>query len=291
VFHNGGGQTFDNFRVFDTQGKKLFEDLFSGPDRPAEDWQIVAPVLAKVDKGLAQQIDAIGWHPFYQTDPDSPAYRNYRQNVAQFKKECAALGFRGQYAATEWTWAAPYPGGAPYPGAADWCSEMQKAKYAAQLMTAHCGMDLISLYNETFQTGRLVWDVTLLRNAFQSDPISPAQPQPIYYVLRSISTTLDGFKAADLPVRFSGGKQFDCYAFRRGDKELMVTAWIPGRTGDGIVEAKSDLTLPGVQARQAWILDIFNGTEQELNLTSTGQDTSIKGLFIKDFPVFVRLIH
>jgi hypothetical protein len=203
--------------------------------------------------------------------------------VKQFKKECRALGFKGQFAATEWTWAAPYP------GAADWCSEMQKAKYSAQLMTAHGGMDLLSLYNETFQTGRIDWDCNLVRNAFSVDPISAAQPQPIYYVLRSLSTVLDGFRPAEFPVRFTGGKPFDWYTFRKGPKEFLLAAWIPGRTKDGIVEAKSDVTLPGVPAGRAWVIDIMNGTEQELNVTREGNETVLKGMLIKDYPTFVRL--
>jgi hypothetical protein len=166
---------------------------------------------------------------------------------------------------------------------------MQKAKYSAQLMTAHCGMDIISLYNETFQTGKIDWDVTLLRNAFSVDPISPSQPQPIYYVFRSISTVTDSFRAAEFPVRFSGDKQFDCYTWLRGDKELLVAAWIPGRTKDGIVEAKSDITLPGVSAKRAFVYDAMNGTEQELNVTLSGNDTVFKGMLIKDYPVFVRI--
>ncbi|MBM3242774.1 discoidin domain-containing protein [Candidatus Poribacteria bacterium] len=251
------------------------------------DRQVILSCL-KAENGLGKQLDAIGWHPFYQTDPDSPAYRSYREDVEQFKKECATLGFKGQYAATEWTWAAPYP------GSADWCSEMQKAKYSAQLMTTHCGLDIISLYNETFQTGRIDWDCNLLRNAFSVDPISPAQPQPVYYVLRSISTVLDGFRAADFPVRFSGEKKFDCYAFKRDlngmkGQEVIIAAWIPGKTKDGIVAAKSDVILLGAQARQAWVLDIFNGTEQELNITRNGNNTVIKGMLVKDYPVFVRV--
>jgi hypothetical protein len=63
-------------------------------------------ILTCLREGLAEQLDAIGWHPWYQTDPDNPAYHGYKQTVAEFKKECEALSFSGQYAATEWTWAA-----------------------------------------------------------------------------------------------------------------------------------------------------------------------------------------
>ncbi len=237
---------------------------------------------------LGPQLDAVGWHPFYQIDPDERVYRNYRQDFAEFKAQCEALGFKGRYAATEWTWVAPYPNTTDlnqFP-----CSEMQKAKYSAQLMTAHCGMDIISLYNETFQTGRINWDVTLLRNpSFQIDPITPAQPQPIYYTLRTISTVLDGFQPAAFPVRFSSEKELDCYTFRRGDNELLIAAWIPGRTGDGIVEEKSNISFPGVRANRAWAVDTMNGTEQRLNLTHCSSDTVLENMLIKDYPVFVRI--
>jgi len=132
-------------------------------------------------------------------------------------------------------------------------------------------------------------DDTFLRNGFQGDPIRPAQPQPMYYVLRSISTALDGFRPAQFAATWSGDKQFDCYTFRRGNEELMLAAWIPGRTTDGVVEAKSDVTLPGVQAKRAWVTDVFNGTEQKLDITHNVGDTILKNVLVKDYPVFIRL--
>jgi len=284
LFHNlTPAQRFDNFTVSDADGRIIFEDRFDGPDGPVSDWDTGVRNAAHGEK-LAPLLDAVAWHPWYQTDPDKPAYRAYRQDVARFKEACAALGFKGKYVASEWTWAAPYP------GAPAWCTEMTKAKYAAQLMTAHCGMGVISLYNETFQTGRIDWDVTLLRNSsFQCDPITPAQPQPIYYVLRNISTVMNGFIPADFVVRFGGDPTVDCYTFRRGEHERMFAAWIPGKTRDGVVESKRDITLPGIRAGRAWVVDVFNGTEQELNITATGSGTALPAMRIKDYPVFVRI--
>lgn len=235
LFHNRTPQqAFDNFQATDSAGKEAFRDTFTGAERSLpQRWTFHPPVF--VAEGLAEQLDAIGWHPFYQTDPDNPDYRRYRQDVTAFQQECRRLGFRGRLAATEWTWAAPYP---PAPGFQ--CSEMEKAKYTAQLMTAHAGMDVISLYNETFQTGKIDWDCSLLRNAFSVDPVSAAQPQPAYYVLRNLSTVLDGFRAAELAVTFRGPKPLERYTFRRADGPWMLAAWIPGRTKDGIVEARSD---------------------------------------------------
>jgi len=242
-----------------------------------------AAILGCLRAGLAPELDAVGWHPFYQARPGDFDCAKYRAAVEEFREECAALGFRGQFAATEWTWAAPYP------GAADWCSEMQKAKYAAQLMTAHCGMDVVSLYNETFQTGRIDWDCTLLRNAFSVDPISAAQPQPIYYVLRTISTALDDFRAAPVSVEFAGSRDVVSFTFRRGEGEVLVAAWLPGATVDGIREERADILLPEVEARRAWAVDVMNGTEQELDVGRGDRGALLAGMLIKDYPVFIRL--
>ena len=275
-------QCFDNFLILDASGKKLFDDNFDQPDGPLGLWDTSGNLDANPEK-IADQIDAIGWHPFYQVDPDNTSYRNYEHDVNEFKTECQALGFKGIYVASEWTWAAPYPG---HP---DWCTEMTKAKYASRLMTIHCGLNVVSLFNETFQTGKINWDCNLLRNSsFQVDPITPSQPQPVYYALRNISTILDGFKADEFDVKFSGDRVFDCYTFSKGDQR-MFSAWIKGKTKDGIVEAETDITIPDIHAKTAWVFDSLNGTKQNLNLTHQDNDTILEGILIKDYPVFIRL--
>jgi hypothetical protein len=163
------------------------------------------------------------------------------------------------------------------------------AKGIAREMTMLSGLDVIVLFNETFQTGRIDWDCSLLRNAFSVDPISAVQPQPAYYVCRNLCTVLDGFCAARFPVEFREAERLDYFTFQRGDEELLVGAYLSGPLTDAIVEAKSDLTLPGLRARRAWVLDIFNGTEQELKLAHRGADTIIQELLIKDYPVFIRI--
>jgi len=284
LFHNvTPRQEFDRFQATDPDGKELFRDSFTGPERSlSRRWKFHPTVF--IAEGLAGQLDAVGWHPFYQVDPDNPGYRSYREDVGDFRRECRELGFRGQFAATEWTWAAPYP---PAPGFQ--CSEMEKAKYSAQLMTAHAGMDVISLYNETFQTGKVDWDCTLVRNGFSVDPVSAVQPQPAYYVLRNLSTVLDGFQAAEFGVTFSGQTPLECYTFKQADGPWLLAAWIPGKTKDGIVEARNDVTVRGIRAARACVVDLFNGTEQELTATADGADTVLPGIRVKDYPTFIRI--
>jgi hypothetical protein len=55
------------------------------------------------------------------------------------------------------------------------------------------------------------------------------------------------------------------------------------------VEARTDVVLPGAGARRGWIVDILNGTEQELDVTRVGDDTVLRALRIKDYPTLIRL--
>ena len=240
-------------------------------------------ILGCLHPDIAPELDAIGWHPFYQAPPDEWDVTRYRGEVEQFRQDCEARGFRGRYAATEWVWAAPYP------GRPDWCSEMQKAKYSSQLMVAHCGMDVISLYNETFQTGRVDWDCTLLRNAFNTDPISPAQPQPIYYAFRTICTALDGFEAAPVEVDFSGEEEVVAFTFRRSDGAVLIAAWLSGATEDGVRSARTDVTIRDIVCGKAWAVDTLNGTEQELDVERAVGGAVIRRFNVQDYPVLIRL--
>jgi len=258
------------------------------------DAETLLACLRSGEPKLATQVDAISWHPFYQPDPESPEFRNYRENFVRLKEKCQELGFNGAYCASEWAFMAPYPlttGPNDWGDGSTWTSEMQKAKYSARLMTAHAGMGIISLFNETFQTGRLEREVSLLRNStFQVDPITPSQPQAAYYVLRNISTVLDGCEPAAFDVTFSGEKEFECYTFGCGPEKLLLAAWTPGRTGDAIGEATSDVRVPGVRAKSARVFDVFNGTEQELLVRLEGGSTLLKGIRVKDYPTFIQLV-
>ena len=63
----------------------------------------------RVAHALAGEVDEIGWHPFYQADPDSPRWRDYVADVRALFRVLAGWGFRGHCMATEWNVGANYP--------------------------------------------------------------------------------------------------------------------------------------------------------------------------------------
>jgi hypothetical protein len=232
-------------------------------------------------KGL---VDVVGFHPYYNADPQE--IRRYPEDVAALKERLAKHGFTGQLMATEWSWFAPYPAAARDRYR---FTEMQKAKIAARFMTTNVALDIPSFWNETFQTQMTSRDVSLLRNTFSSDPISPTQPQPIYYVLRTLSTALEDVRPSGIEVQFAPEHpDLEWYAFERGNDELLVAVWLAGEAvDDASRECIVDLRVPGVRCTAARAIDTLNGTRHELRLAADAE--ALEGIHVRDWPLIVEL--
>jgi hypothetical protein len=249
-------------------------------------------ILGYLKLGLGPLIDVIPWHPWYQTDPVQPEYISYAQDVRDLKKQCESLGFKGEYMATEWTWSAPYPPATatnthddPNPFV---ITEMQKAKYALGLNIEHAGLDMVSLWNETFQEHMTDWSIGLTRNTFGADPIPPTQPEPVYYVLRTLCTAMDEFQPADFVVRYSAKGDFESWTFAREGGEKLLAFWKRGRAPDISDGTLADVTLVGQKVTRAVGIDLINGREQELDFVQEGNNVVLRGMLVQDFPALVR---
>jgi hypothetical protein len=235
-----------------------------------------------------------------------PATRDLPAFFPKAKKQIAearAAGFKGSFVFDFLTWSL-YP---PGPRAADepsWYSvqdehgfrdyryfgdsEMVMAKTIAQGMVGSAGLGVLSfLFNPYFTS--LSIGQAMFRSPVPAQTITPAEPEPAYYVLRTLCTVMDDWRGDEFPVRFSAAKKLQSFTLQRGGNELMIAAWIPGDATDGIRDIATDITLPGVQAQQAWVIDVFNGTEQKLVLNQEGNDALLKGMRIKDYPTLIRL--
>jgi hypothetical protein len=109
-----------------------------------------------------------------------------------------------------------------------------------------------------------------------------------------LATVLDDFRPAEFQVRFTEEKKLLWFTFQRGIQEKMVAVWLAHpavSSPDEVVEARSDVTLPGMQAKQAWVMDLMNGTEQELVLTQRDENTVIKAIRVKNYPTMIRFLQ
>jgi len=251
-----------------------------------------------LDEGVGPLVDAIGWHPFYSTDPDSEAYRNYPAQVAEFKKYAAARGFHGRYMATEWLWSAPYPAFESKGGGPDdqTVTEIQKAKNAARCLIMHLGLSIIPFWVDTWCDMTLQMDSGMFRNTFASNPVNQLAPQPVYYVYRTLCTVMDEARPVALDVRFTNkDATFDNYNFEIAGQGWLVGIWLPGQSADDQPGVPTDVVIRnsriGTDAGKIKItaIDTLNGFEQEVYFTVEDGRVAIPALRVRDYPLLIKL--
>ncbi len=167
-------------------------------------------------------------------------------------------------------------------------SETQMAKFLLRSLVGHNGVGMEAGPCHPHFTGR-VHPQALCQATWGTPTLNPCRPTMTYYMWRNVATLMDDFRPSEFAVNFSNGKGLLHFTFQRGDNERMLSAWIDGPSKDGLVETKTDIVFPGVRAKRATVADIMNGTEQELDVETNGADTALKGMRIKDYPVFVTI--
>ena len=243
----------------------------------------------KAVRALAGNVDLIGWHPFYQHDPELPVVKSYTDDVRAFKAFCKAQGFGGEYMVTEWSYGAHYP---PVKGPNWWgdfeASEIQKAKYIAQLTVKHTALGMESFYCETWSTTAPL-DLSLMRRSFAADPIFPLQPQAAYYVTRNLATALEDLQPAE-KVNFHlkpPPDKLETFAMKRKG-ETVLAVWTAGRAGDSCEGKPCDVVVDGAFS-EAEGYDPLNGTAHALKMKRKSGQTVLPGILVKDYPILLRL--
>jgi len=303
-------QLFGNFLVVDAQGKTLAKDAFDGKEGVVPPgWRYVSGGPNPVKPGLAPRIDGIEWHSCDEPDAE------YFAAARQFQARCRELGFKGRFFAGEVYGGSMYPPGPPTPhrpgapitveivgydgvgmeagsvyppGPPGSSSETVMAKHVVRILVGHSGLGVEAGYAQPHFTA-FAMQSALCQATWGMQTLNPCRPTMAYYMWRTVATVMDDFQPADFPVRFSNEKGLVYFTFQRGDNERMVAVWMDGLEKDGIVETKTDVTLPGVQAKEARVIDVLNGTEQKLVATTEGGSAVFRGMMIKDYPTLIRV--
>lgn len=242
-------------------------------------------------RALASEVDEIGWHPFYQKDPEQ--LTTYTADVRALQTWLREAGFKGHCMATEWNYSALYPAMSEAAAAKSWsgafkATEMEKAKYVAQVFTRHTGLGIESFFCEMYFPHFGVLDLSLLRRSFDSDPISPLQPQAAYYVTRNLATMLDGLEPKTFGCAVDPAVQnLETFTFSAPEGQA-VALWRGGHAQDRCTPVAVNLRIKS-SCRSAIAYDPINGVQQPLVFTVRDDETEIKGLLIGDAPVIVRL--
>jgi hypothetical protein len=195
---------------------------------------------------------------------------------------------------TEWNYSALYPPLSEAEAARAWCggfraTEMEKAKYVAQVFTRHTALGLESFFCEMYFPHFGVLDLSLLRRSFDADPIAPLQPQAAYYVTRNLATMLDGLEPGELDYSIDRAPpHLEAFALKGPDGPALAI-WLGGRAKDRCDGVPVDVRL-GVPCRKAIAYDPINGVSQELAVVQRGDAALIQGLLVRDCPLVIRCL-
>lgn len=231
-----------------------------------------------MDQGLGSLVDVIGWHPFYNVDPDSDYFRRYPSLVRDFQAYARAHGFKGAYMATEINWGT-------------WPGEMRKAKIFLRAFVTNLGLGVAPFLNNAFD-GSIYWNMSLLRNTFSQQPYNVVMPEAGYYAIRSLATVMEGTSVTTASVTFSDMTiPYSTYAFNVDGKGLLVAVMMPGSSDNDFSRYRqSDITVKNYRASAIRGIDLINGTEQDLRYEQRGDDVVIRGMRIQDYPLILSLV-
>ena len=289
-----GGEFFE-FLVTDPEGHPIFAGEFDDVGEMAKKWELHWNHWDDGKKPiLATRLAGIGWHA--ADVPDTA----YFDRVRSFRKECEKLGFFGQYFVNEIYAGAGYPPG-PVEGNIFRLTDMQEAKYYICTMVGYSGLNIESGPCHVHFTG-FPHPQSACRTTVPSQVLAPSQPKPTYYAIRNASTIMDDFYEADFPAEFADGEngpEIVRFTLKSGDGgRLMVAAYLSvpmGEMSDLALERQTSLSIDAKDAKDAKdicsasVFDVFNGTEQELNIKTEDGKVVIDDILVKDYPLFFVL--
>ena len=238
-------------------------------------------LLDVLRSGVASVADAVSWHPFYgespvlysgeyESHPEPFYWRDYPFKARAFAQAAAELGFQGEFLAEEMVWRTAVDENEGEPPV---YTSVQAAKYMARASLMHLGLGFISKVGTQIPFP----DVT--------------RGLPQYYVIRHLSAVLSDHAAIDMPVGidvdYDGPVAYCSFRYPNGDRMLAV--WTDGVAEDEDPGIPATITFPSLAAGSVTGIDVLHGFEQELIFEIDGEDTSVRDLLVKDYPILIRL--
>jgi len=227
---------------------------------------------------LMPLVDVISWHPMYGTSPAREFHRQYYYDypelIRRIRRTAEQNGFQGSYFAHELCWGTEEATGSgifdPTVGFPILYTQAEAAKYLARAMVLHLGMEVAV-----------------------GHPAGMSSQMPLSYaVVQNLCTVMDAHEAIDMPVEIDTDFEPAAYcAFRYTDGDRMLAVWTDGIARDEDPGVPTTITFPGLAAGAVTSIDVLHGLEQELVFEIDGEDTIIRDLLVKDYPILIRLSH
>ncbi len=223
-----------------------------------------------VESDVVSFVDVISWHPFNGESPGDLASRDYYYGypdlVRRIKSVATSYGFSGEFMASELFWRSPPTWEICIGCGGPESSIIQAAKYYARGITLHLGLDVIVGVGG-LHTVKL-----------------------IHTVVRNLCVAMAGHEAIDMPAEVDIDYEPVAYcSFRYENGDRMLAIWTDGIAQDEDPGIPATIRFPGLAAETVTGIDVLHGFEQELVFEVDGDDTIIRDLLVKDYPILIRL--
>ena len=218
--------------------------------------------------------DVISWHGIYDAVPGSAFYGNYYyeypQIVEDIKQTANDQGFQGEFWGTRLTWCSN-----EYPTchAPDQPWEMQAtdkiaAKYDARGFIIHLGMD-VGIGWGGLESVHAPWSYPTVRN--------------LNTIMNNARPISHGVVIENEPPNTA------TYAFTLPGGDTLFAFWINDVAVDETTGQFVNIFFPGSNAEQAFIVDVLEGDQQELDILKKNNGLRIENVSVVDYPLLIRL--
>lgn len=248
-----------------------------------------------MEAGLAGKIDIMGIHVYKETNgvdnmieangtfidggirkfADEHNYKDYRDEITEYKKLMEYYN----------------------PGSEVWCtetsvnrgnnwqcvSELVQAKWMAREYIYHqmLGVGPTCWWSlDGTKTGDIEWGLLNL-NGNRID---------IWYALRNVANTMnnDYTITDEITAEFSTDTEMIYECFKNGDT-YQIPYWALAKMRTANTGTSSDVTISGVDVKNAVAIDMITGAVQELEWEQDGDKTVFKNMVVRDYPIVIRI--
>lgn len=248
-----------------------------------------------MEAGLAGKIDVMGVHVYKEVNgvdnmieengtfiqggvrhfPNEHPYKDYREEITEYKKLLQQYNPDCEVWCTETS---------INRGNNSYCvSELVQAKWLAREYIYHqmlgvgptCWWTLDGIKTNDIEWGVLDLDGNRLDS---------------WYALRNVANTMNNdYSATDsISAEFSNNTDMIYECFKNGDT-YQIPYWVKAKMRTSNTGRSTDITVSGVEVKNAVAVDMITGVVQELKFEQDGDKVVFKNMIARDYPTVIRI--
>lgn len=248
-----------------------------------------------MEAGLAGKIDIMGVHVYKEVNgtdnmieangtfisggirhfPNEHPYADYLEEISEYKKLLQQYNPNCEIWCTETS---------VNRGDNSYCvSELVQAKWLAREYIYHqmlgvgptCWWQL-----DAVKTGEIEWGL-LDTDGKRLDS---------WYALRNVANTMNNdYSMTDtISAEFSNDKDMIYECFRNGDT-YQIPYWVMAKMRTANTGRSTDITVKGIEVKNAVAIDMITGAVQELEFEQNGDSVTFKNMVARDYPTVIRI--